>query len=418
MDNNLTIRIITEEAKEIEASVISLFEILENQKKYAIYTFNEEDAQGLVKIYASRIMEVDGLYTFTSISDSEEWGRIKAIMKSMAKADSDGTDNGTVKLISAKQVKAQMNEPISVNLSETKAAKIGPNYKTGITNSYLNNVKEEVAPAIEEPVVVVPEPAIEIPQPVVEPVVAPTIELPKVEEEVPAPISIEPVAIETPEVEEPKVEMPEIEIPTFVPEIPSFEPTPVADAELDSIDMPKVEEEVSVPEVEVKEEFKPSFDFEVPTFDEEEKEEPEYEVPQIKERPSVDSVLNKASYYQNIPEEKEEKRDESNENIIQSIGLEFMKKVSELAEYEKELNKRNRELEAKERLIVKLEKELAEKDEKQKAAMMSNKDREKELRKVEKELADKDNDLNRRIMEFNKKISMFQQTFETISKVD
>ena len=33
MDNNLTIRIITEEAKEIEASVISLFEILENQNK-------------------------------------------------------------------------------------------------------------------------------------------------------------------------------------------------------------------------------------------------------------------------------------------------------------------------------------------------------------------------------------------------
>lgn len=417
MNNNLTIRIITEEAKEIEASVISLFEILENQNKYAIYTFNEEDAQGLVKIYASKITEVDGLYTFTSISDAEEWGRIKAIMKSMAKADSDGTDGGSVKLISAKQIKAQMNEPISVNLSETKAAKIGPNYKTGITNSYLNNVKEEVSPVIptievptvEEPVVVIPEPTIEIPQPVIEPVAVPTVELPKIEE-VSEPISIEPVSVEIPVVEEPKMETPEIEIPVYVPEAPTFEPTPITD--FGTIDMPKAEE----PKIEEKEDFKPSFDFEIPSYEEEKEE--EYEMPQIKERPSVDSVLNKASYYQNIPEEKEEKREESNENIIQSIGLEFMKKVSELAEYEKELNKRNRELEAKERLIVKLEKELAEKDEKQKSAMLTNKDREKELRKIEKELADKDNDLNRRIMEFNKKISMFQQTFETISKVD
>ena len=308
MDNDLTIRIITEEAKEIEASVISLFEILEDQNKYAIYTFNEEDAQGLVKIYASRIMEVDGLYTFTSIADSEEWGRIKAIMKSMAKDGSDGTDNGTVKLISAKQIKAQMNEPISVNLSETKAAKIGPNYKTGITNSYLNNVKEEVVPvtvaptieipSVEIPTVVTPEPAIEIPQPVIEPVVvAPVtldeVKLPEVEEEVSAPININSILGETNE-----VEFPEFNATAFEPEIPTFEPAPVADFELNTIEMPKVEE----PKVEEKEDFKPSFDFEVPKFEEEKE---EYEESQIKERPSVDSVLNKVSYYQNIPEEKE-----------------------------------------------------------------------------------------------------------------
>ena len=402
-NGDMTIRIITEEAKEIEASVISLFEILENQNKYAIYTFNEEDAQGLVKIYASRIMEIDGLYNFVSIADSEEWGRIKAIMKYMAKDNGDdGSDNGTIKLISAKQIKSQMNEPISVNLSETKAAKIGPNYKSGITNNYLNNVKEDnttVVPTMEEP-------KVEIPREVVEPT---PIELPKVEEEeIPAPISVEPT------VEEPKIEMPELETPEIEPTIPSFEPEPISNDTIGTIDLPK-EEEVAPSPIE-KEEYKPSFDFETPKY--EEKEEVEYEAPQIKERPSVDSVLNKASYFQNIPEEKEEKRDESNENIIQSIGLEFMKKVSELAEYEKELNKRNRDLEAKERLINKLEREMAEKEDRQKSAMQSNKEKEMELRKVEKELADKDNDLNRRIMEFNKKISMFQQTFETISKVD
>jgi len=419
-NQDMTIRIITEEAKEVEASVISLFEIKETGNKYAIYTFNEEDAQSLVKIYASRISEIDGLYNFSSIADSEEWGRIKAIMKYMAKDNNDGSDNGSIELIPASQIKAQMNEPISVNLSETKAAKIGPNYKSGITNNYLNNVKNVVVKPVASAV-----------EPTVEPVVIPSIPVE------PTPIEVTPVEI--PSVEEPEqeevqpmvdnsaeenvvpsleqaLEMPDIKIPT-----PIFEPTPITEDDIASLELPKpvVEDEVD--------ELPRSVAFDLPKFNveiEESKEEVEEtsveveeEKPEAKEMPSVDSVLNKASYYQNI-EEPESKRDESNENIIQSIGLEFMKKVSELAEYEKDLNKRNRELDQKERLIAKLEKELAEKDESLKNTQKSNKDKEMELRKFEKELADRDNDLNRRIMEFNKKISMFQQTFETISKVD
>ena len=418
-NEDMTIRIITEEAKEVEASVISLFEIKETGNKYAIYTFNEEDAQSLVKIYASRIAETDGLYNFVSISDSEEWGNIKAIMKYMAKDNNDdGSDNGKIELIPASQIKAQMNEPISVNLSETKAAKIGPNYKSGITNNYLNNVKN-VAVKVEVPKV----------EQTIEPVVIPSIPV----EPIPTPIEVAPevTPIEIPKIEEPEqeevqpmidnsaeVEMPEIKIPT-----PIFEPTPIAEDEFKPLEMPQVEENN-----ETEEKLPHAVDFEIPKLNEEVElpkvvvEEPKEEYteeadPVEKEIPSVDSVLNKASYYQNI-EETEPKRDESNENIIQSIGLEFMKKVSELAEYEKDLNKRNRELDQKERLIVKLEKELSEKDEKQKNANKANKDKEMELRKFEKELADRDNDLNRRIMEFNKKISMFQQTFETISKVD
>lgn len=409
-NQDMTIRIITEEAKEVEASVISLFEIKETGNKYAIYTFNEEDAQSLVKIYASRITEADGLYNFVSIADSEEWGNIKSIMKYMAKDNSDGSDNGNIELIPASKIKVQMNEPISVNLSETKAAKIGPNYKTGITNNYLNNVKNVTIKSIEPEIPVVPEPVV-IPSIPVEPTPAPIevtpVEIPTVEE--PTPVEVQPVIDNSAEEDMvPSVEQAlEIPVPT-----PIFEPTPVEETEFKPLEIPQVEETE-----ENSYDLPRSIDFEIPNV----KEEIEMASAEIdeeeKEIPSVDSVLNKASYYQNI-EEPEPKRDESNENIIQSIGLEFMKKVSELAEYEKDLNKRNRELDQKERLIAKLEKELAEKDERIKENNKSNKDKEMELRKFEKELADRDNDLNRRIMEFNKKISMFQQTFETISKVD
>lgn len=434
-NKDMTIRIITEEAKEIEASVISLFEIKETGNKYAIYTFNEEDAQGLVKIYSSKISEIDGLYNFVSISDAEEWSSIKAIMKYMAKENNDGgTDGGKIELISAAKVKAQMNEPISVNLSETKAAKIGPNYKSGITNTYLNNVKNDVAP-----VEVSVEPTVSV-EPVIENVVQEPTNIEMTPEVTPIELPQEETKNEEPaepvvdnsfmNFETPKVEVtPEVEIPSVtpttpsvepafeMPEVPSFNPEPI-----NNMEVTKEEVKVEEPEEEKKEESKPMYNFDIPSFEENEKENEEesnYEEPKFEERevPSVDSVLNKASYYQNRPEEKEEKS-ESNENIIQSIGLEFMKKVSELAEYEKDLNKRNRDLESKERLLTKLEKEMANKEEKQRSAMQLNKDKEIELRRVEKELADKDNDLNRRIMEFNKKISMFQQTFETISKVD
>ncbi len=433
-NNDMIIRIITEEAKEIEASVISLFEIKDTNSKYAIYTFNEEDAQGLVKIYASRVVLTDGLYSFASIHDSEEWGRIKAIMKYMAKEtdNDDGTDGGKIELIPVEEIKAQMNEPISVNLSETKAAKIGPNYKSGITNNYIKNarsVKRVVTPTpVVEPKVekVVPS-EINIEQPQIE--VTP-VEIPQETKEEPM---VQEMKIDNSfKSEEPKIEMPELDIsipnipivePKASPSIPSFNPEPIHnDFSFEKEEIAKEEPKMELPKAELFE--KPKYSFEESKFEDNnivegtDFEEPKEEIKSIeKEVPSVDSVLNKASYFQNIKEE-EPKKEDNNENIIQSIGLEFMKKVSELAEYEKDLNKRNRDLEAKERLLTKLEKEMASKEEKQKRSIQTTKEKEMELRKIEKELADKDNDLNRRIMEFNKKISMFQQTFETISKVD
>lgn len=385
-NENMTIKIITEEAKEIDASVISIFEIKETGNKYAIYTFNEEDAQGLVKIYASRITEENNFYTFESISDAAEWTKIKDVMKDTAKETSNYITNGDIILISAKSIKSRMNEPISVRLSETKAAKIGPNYKTGISNNYLNNVKDEVVSISVEPKI---EEKVEVPET--------KIELPKVEVEIPK-------QPETPEVKvdisaSPKV----IEEPKI-----TIEPTP-------TFEMPKVE--VSEPKIEL-----PKVEVEMPSI-------PNFEKPEIapkveekyievehKEVPNVDSILNKASYFQNL--EEEPKKEEPKENIIQTIGLEFMRKVSELAEYEKDLNKREREMVARERMLNKIEKEIVSKEERQKSITQSNKDKELEVKKKEKELSEREIELNRRILEFNKKISMFQQTFETMSAVE
>jgi len=394
----MTIKIITEEAKEIDASVISIFEIKETGNKYAIYTFNEEDAQGLVKIYASKIAEENGFYTFESISDAAEWTKIKDVMKDTAKETSNYIANGDIRLISAKSIKSKMNEPISVRLSETKAAKIGPNYKTGISNNYLNNVKDEddasstgtakVEIAKEEPTVEVPETKVEIPKPEVTIPATPEVSVPAPEVKVDT-------SAEIPKIEEPKV---------------TIEPTPTF--ELPKIETPTPKVEIPKPEVEM-----PSIPkFESPEPDMVPKVEESYTEPETRELPNVDSVLNKASYFQNL--EEEPKKEEPKENIIQTIGLEFMRKVSELAEYEKDLNKREREMAARERMLNKIEKEIVNKEERQKSITQANKDKELEIKKKDKELAEREVELNRRILEFNKKISMFQQTFETISSVE
>ena len=143
--------------------------------------------------------------------------------------------------------------------------------------------------------------------------------------------------------------------------------------------------------------------------------EEDYEYSMPKEKPNVDSILNKASYFRNIEEEVNE---EIKENVIQTIGLEFMRKVSELDEYERKLKKREREMAARERILSKIEKEIMNKEDRQKSILQSTKEKETDIKRKEKELLERESDLNRKIIEFNKKISMFQQTFESISTVE
>lgn len=427
--NQNTIRIINEGAKELEAIVIAMFQINDSGDKYSIYTFNEEDAQGLVKIYASRMVEVAGLYSFVSVSNADEWNKVKDVMKYMAKTDdNDGTNGGKIKLIPVGEIKKQMKEPISVNLSETKAAKIGPNYKSGIINCYNKNAKSPVSqtqqsvqetPQLknEEKAVEVNIPDMSIPSFEIPKQDSTKIEMPKMEPVVtpintvvaPDPIPDMPkVDVVEPKVEEPKIKEPSVSMDIPVPDfkIPKIEANDVnEEAKPEPID--SVKEEIK--KEEKVEDKKSDYSFEPPKFNDDE-EDTGYDT-----TPNVDSILNKASYYQNV---KEEETKPASDNIIQNIGLEFMKKVSELAEYEKELNRKNRDLEARERILTKLEKEISSKEEKQKNLNQANKKKEIELKRYEKELDDRDSDLNRRIIEFNKKISMFQQTFETISKVD
>lgn len=84
MDDKQTIIVLDQNGKEANAEVLSTFEIKELGKKYILFTLNEKDENNMVKMYASRIIERDGMYSFEAIDSDEEWSIIKEVIKKMA----------------------------------------------------------------------------------------------------------------------------------------------------------------------------------------------------------------------------------------------------------------------------------------------------------------------------------------------
>lgn len=65
-----------------EAEVILAFEY--NNKKFAIYTFNEEDENGMIILYSSQINTEGEETKFEKIS-SEDWSMVKEVMNDIVR---------------------------------------------------------------------------------------------------------------------------------------------------------------------------------------------------------------------------------------------------------------------------------------------------------------------------------------------
>jgi uncharacterized protein YrzB (UPF0473 family) len=76
--------VLDQNGQEREAEVISNFKLPDTGKEYIFYTFNEKDENDMVKLYASILIERDGMFSFENIESDEEWAVIKEIMKKMA----------------------------------------------------------------------------------------------------------------------------------------------------------------------------------------------------------------------------------------------------------------------------------------------------------------------------------------------
>lgn len=71
------------QGQQLEADIVTVFTLNENKKDYIVYTFNEKNGDN-IKTYTSRIREENGEFYFDSITDDDEWMKVKNVIIELA----------------------------------------------------------------------------------------------------------------------------------------------------------------------------------------------------------------------------------------------------------------------------------------------------------------------------------------------
>lgn len=71
----------------VDVEVISVFNLSETGNNYAVYTFNDKDDNGLIKIYVAKFTEENNAYNFNFIDSDDEWNTVKNMLKIMARSE-------------------------------------------------------------------------------------------------------------------------------------------------------------------------------------------------------------------------------------------------------------------------------------------------------------------------------------------
>ena len=201
------IYIINEDGVRQDATILSKFR-LANANDYIVYSLNELNEEGMIKIYVTGLVSEGGNYSSREITTDEEWNNLKSILKTLAKDEAEPFPEN-IKL-DAKLVGEEIavRKPKKLLVSKKFADVIGSKYSE----------ETEVAPVtLEKPVVETKEPEIEK-----------TIKIPTFEELQARNKTIQSVMetaakVEEPVKEEPKIIEPKIIEPKPVVEKPVYE---------------------------------------------------------------------------------------------------------------------------------------------------------------------------------------------------
>jgi len=164
------IYIIDESGMRLDARILSKFK-LENDNKYLVYTLDEINAEGMIKIYVSGLVEDNGSYSYKEISTDEEWNNIKGILKALARSEEEPFPESIKLDIKLVGEEISIRKPKKLLVSKKFADAIGSKYRE-------SSDIVSVTPEIEIPVVeTTVEPVIEK-----EPEIEKTIKIPTFEE--------------------------------------------------------------------------------------------------------------------------------------------------------------------------------------------------------------------------------------------
>lgn len=79
-----TVRVLNASGIEMAGELLNEFVLPDTGKRYVVYTLNEENESGMIKIYVAE-KAADG--TLKSIESDDEWVRLKQVLKEMARGE-------------------------------------------------------------------------------------------------------------------------------------------------------------------------------------------------------------------------------------------------------------------------------------------------------------------------------------------
>ena len=143
---NKIIYIINEDGIRAAATILAKFR-LANENDYIVYSLNESNEEGMVKIYVSGLLSEDGNYSSREITTDEEWNNLKSILKTLAKSEEEPFPEA-IKL-DAKLVGEEIavRRPKKLLVSKKFADVIGSKYSETIVKPV---VSEPEVPVVEE----------------------------------------------------------------------------------------------------------------------------------------------------------------------------------------------------------------------------------------------------------------------------
>ena len=83
---NMMVTTLPDGTKE-EVEVLLAFKFNDNNSEYVIYTKNEVDDNGNVTIYISNVTRIANDITLSTVSDDNEWTRIKNVLRELSKSE-------------------------------------------------------------------------------------------------------------------------------------------------------------------------------------------------------------------------------------------------------------------------------------------------------------------------------------------
>ena len=82
--NMETLKVLNASGVETTCEILNEFVLQENGKKYVVYTLNEENESGMIKIYVAE-KATDG--KLKPIESDDEWVRLKQVLKEKARGE-------------------------------------------------------------------------------------------------------------------------------------------------------------------------------------------------------------------------------------------------------------------------------------------------------------------------------------------